>query len=268
MKERLDTLLLRKGLADSRQAAAASIMAGVVYVNGQREDKAGKKLNEDVEISVVQDICPYVGRGGLKLEGAAKEFGLDLHNNITVDIGASTGGFTDFMLKNGATKVYAIDVGYGQLDWKLRNDERVVNLERTNVRYLDTALITDSIDFISIDVSFISLKLVLPIAAEILKDGGSIVALVKPQFEAGKEQVGKGGIVKDPVIHRQVIQNVISYAEDNDLYAESLTKSPITGAKGNQEYLILLKKELSDTKSVITDNMIDDILNRKPKENS
>ena len=267
MKERLDTLLVKKGLFDSKAAAAASIMAGVVYVNGQREDKAGKKLDEDVDISVVQNICPYVGRGGLKLEGAAREFGFDLHNNVTVDIGASTGGFTDFMLKNGAKKVYAIDVGYGQLDWKLRNDDRVVNLERTNVRYLDTALIADPIDFISIDVSFISLKLVLPVASEIIKAGGQIVALVKPQFEAGKEQVGKGGIVKDPSIHKEVILRVCGYAKDNGLNPVDLTKSPITGAKGNQEYLILLKKETGSSDEMLTEQKIDEVINSLRKEN-
>jgi len=242
MKERLDTLLVKRGMFDSRHAAAASIMAGVISVEGRIEDKAGKKLDEHVEISIIQDICPYVGRGGLKLEGAIKHFGIDLHNKVSVDIGASTGGFTDFMLKNGAKKVYAVDVGYGQLDWKLRNDPRVVNLERTNVRYLDTSLIADSIDFISIDVSFISLKLVFPVAAEILSDKGRIVALIKPQFEAGREQVGKGGIVRDHEIHEEVIKKVISYAEKNGLNALDVMTSPIKGAKGNTEYFVLLEK--------------------------
>ena len=260
MKERLDVLLVNKGFFESRQAAAASVMAGVVYVNGQREDKAGKKFNDDVEVTITQDICPYVGRGGLKLEGAANKFGFDLHNNVAVDIGASTGGFTDFMLQNGAKKVYSIDVGYGQLDWKLRNDPRVVNLERTNIRHLDFALIEEPVDFISIDVSFISLKLVLPVATSLLGELGQIVALVKPQFEAGKSQVGKKGIVRDLNIHKEVIENVVFFAKENGLCAVDLTKSPITGAKGNQEYLILLKKQSDPRDLELTDDTIDKVI--------
>lgn len=263
MKERLDTILVNKGLFESRSAAAASIMAGVVFVNGIREDKAGKKFDindETLKISITKDICPYVGRGGLKLEGAVSEFGVSLHNNVTVDIGASTGGFTDFMLQNGASKVYAIDVGYGQLDWKLRNDERVVNLERTNIRHLDYDKVPEPIDFISIDVSFISLKLVLPVATKLLKNWGKIIALIKPQFEAGKNQVGKKGIVRDPAVHKEVINNVINYAKESDLYAVKITKSQITGTKGNQEYLILLKKELDKGETTLTEQIIDNII--------
>lgn len=262
MKERLDIILVNRGFFETRQAAAASIMAGVVNVNGQREDKAGKKLAEDVEITITKNICPYVGRGGLKLEGAAKEFHIDLHNKITVDIGASTGGFTDYMLQNGASKVYSIDVGYGQLDWKLRNDNRVVNLERTNIRHLDRTLIEEPVDFISIDVSFISLKLVLPVATLLLSNDGQIVALVKPQFEAGKNQVGKKGIVRDLNIHIEVIENVINYASENDLTAVDLIKSPITGAKGNQEYLIQLKKVLNENDNKVDLNKINDIVGK------
>lgn len=217
-------------------------MAGIVFVDGQKSDKAGNMIDEDSEIFVKENICPYVSRGGLKLEKTMKEFDLSMDGNVCMDIGASTGGFTDCMLQHGAVKVYAIDVGYGQLDYKLRIDERVVNMEKCNVRYLDTNLIEEPIDFISIDVSFISLKLIFPVATKVLKDDGEIVCLVKPQFEAGREQVGKKGIVKDPKVHTQVIKNVIEYARDNGLYPRGLTYSPVTGAKGNIEYLLCLSK--------------------------
>ena len=266
-KERLDILAVEKGLFKSRQAAAASIMAGVVYVNGQREDKAGKKLPEEVEITVKEDICPYVGRGGLKLAGAASAFGFDLHNKVTVDIGASTGGFTDFMLQNGASKVYSIDVGYGQLDWKLRNDNRVVNLERTNIRHLDTSLIEEPVDFISVDVSFISLKLVLPVASKILGEKGQIVALIKPQFEAGKNQVGKKGIVRDRAVHKEVIEKVIEYSNENGLKAVDLARSPITGAKGNIEYLVMLENYDHDEHKIVETGLIDDIVTMESEAN-
>lgn len=266
MKERLDVLLVKKGFFDSRHAASASVMAGVIFVNGQREDKAGKKFEENIDIEVAKDICPYVGRGGLKLEGAANEFSIDLHNNVTVDIGASTGGFTDYMLQNGAKKVYAIDVGYGQLDWKLRNDDRVVNLERTNVRHLDTSIIEEPIDFISIDVSFISLNKVLPVASKLLGEKGIIVALVKPQFEAGREQVGKKGIVRDLSVHNEVIHNVVNYGEENGLTATDLIKSPIKGAKGNQEYLILLKNQPEKDDIKLDSEKIDTVINSIDEE--
>lgn len=242
MKERLDILLVKKGLCPSREKAKASIMAGIVYVDGQKSDKAGNMVDEDAEIIVKSNICPYVSRGGLKLEKSMKEWDLNLENKVCMDIGASTGGFTDCMLQNGATKVYAIDVGYGQLDYKLRIDERVVNMEKCNVRYLDPETIAEPINFISIDVSFISLKLIFPVCAKVLADDGQIVCLVKPQFEAGREQVGKKGIVRDKNVHREVIENVIQYAADNGFYPVGLTFSPVTGAKGNIEYLLALSK--------------------------
>lgn len=244
MKERLDILLVNKGYFQSRERAKAAIMAGIVYIDGQKSDKAGNMIQTDAEIFVKDNLCPYVSRGGLKLEKSITEFQLNLKDKVCMDIGASTGGFTDCMLQNGATKVYAIDVGYGQLDWKLRNDQRVVNMEKCNVRYLDTDTIAEPIDFISIDVSFISLKLIFPVAAKVLAENGQIVCLVKPQFEAGREQVGKKGIVKDKKVHEEVIERVVNYAAENGLFVEGLTFSPVTGAKGNIEYLLsLCKKE-------------------------
>ncbi|HHU17751.1 MAG TPA: TlyA family RNA methyltransferase [Clostridiales bacterium] len=247
MKERLDTLLVSRGLFPSREKAKSAIMAGIIYVDGQRVDKAGTGVKEDAEIFVKENTCPYVGRGGLKLEKALKSFQLDLNGVIAVDIGASTGGFTDCMLKNGAAKVYAIDVGYGQLDWSLRNDPRVVNMEKVNIRYLDKERITEKVDFISIDVSFISLKLVFPIAVDLLSQEGNIICLVKPQFEAGREQVGKKGVIKDKMVHIEVLEKVIQYGEDNGLYPQGIDFSPMTGAKGNIEYLLLLNKILNPT---------------------
>ncbi len=247
LKERLDTLLVSRGLFSSREKAKSAIMAGIIYVDGQRVDKAGTGVKEDAEIFVKENTCPYVGRGGLKLEKALKSFQLDLNGVIAVDIGASTGGFTDCMLKNGAAKVYAIDVGYGQLDWSLRNDPRVVNMEKVNIRYLDKERITEKVDFISIDVSFISLKLVFPIAVDLLSQEGNIICLVKPQFEAGREQVGKKGVIKDKMVHIEVLEKVIQYGEDNGLYPQGIDFSPMTGAKGNIEYLLLLNKILNPT---------------------
>jgi 23S rRNA (cytidine1920-2'-O)/16S rRNA (cytidine1409-2'-O)-methyltransferase len=243
LKERLDVVLVNRGFFQSRERAKASIMAGIVYVDGMREDKAGTGVNPDADIYIKEDTYPYVSRGGLKLAKAISAFGLVLENSVAVDIGASTGGFTDCMLKNGARKVYSIDVGYGQLDWNLRNDPRVVNLEKVNIRYLEKDKIVESADFISIDVSFISLKLVFPVASELLSDEGKLVCLVKPQFEAGREQVGKKGIVRDQAVHKQVIENVIEYAKANGLYPQGLDFSPMTGAKGNIEYLLLLSKQ-------------------------
>ncbi|MEF9922574.1 MAG: TlyA family RNA methyltransferase [Anaerovoracaceae bacterium] len=242
LKERLDVLLVKKELYQSRERAKASIMAGIVYVDGKISDKAGNMVDEDSEIFIKENLCPYVSRGGLKLEKSMKEFDISLNDTVCMDIGASTGGFTDCMLQNGATKVYAIDVGYGQLDWKLRNDSRVVNMEKCNIRYLDFELIEEKIDFISIDVSFISLKLVFPVAAKLLSENGSLVCLVKPQFEAGREQVGKKGIVRDKNVHKEVINNVIEYALNSGLSPLGLTFSPVTGAKGNIEYLLHLSK--------------------------
>lgn len=243
LKDRLDVVLVEKGLFQSREKAKSAIMAGIVYVDGQRVDKAGTSVSDTSEFFVKEDICPYVSRGGLKLEKALGLFDFHLENAVCMDIGASTGGFTDCMLKKGAAKVFAIDVGYGQLDWKLRNDPRVVNMEKVNIRYLDFDTVDKDIDFISIDVSFISLKLVFPVAGKLLADTGSIVCLVKPQFEAGREQVGKKGIVRDIKVHKEVIRNVIDYAKNCGLYPQGLTFSPVTGAKGNIEYLLHLKKE-------------------------
>ncbi len=222
-------------------------MAGIVYVDGQRVDKAGTGIKDDAEIYIKEDACPYVSRGGLKLAKAIRSFDLKLEGLVAVDIGASTGGFTDCMLKNGAKKVYSIDVGYGQLDWGLRNDPRVINMEKVNIRYLDKEKIAEKADFISIDVSFISLKLVFPVAAELLAEDGKLVCLVKPQFEAGREQVGKKGIIRDKAVHMEVIENVIKYGAANGLYPQGLDFSPMTGAKGNIEYLLLFNKMDSGT---------------------
>ena len=243
MKKRLDVLLTEKNIFPSREKARASIMAGLIQVDGKMCDKPGTQVSEEADITVKENLCPYVSRGGLKLEKAIRLYDFSLKDAKCADIGASTGGFTDCMLMNGARQVYCIDVGYGQLDWKLRNDSRVVNMEKCNVRYLDVDVVGCDVDFISIDVSFISLKLVFPVAAKLLKDTGSLVCLVKPQFEAGRDQVGKKGIVRDPAVHREVIEKVMKYGEDNGLYAHGLTFSPVTGTKGNIEYLLYLKKE-------------------------
>lgn len=238
-------LLVERGLFPSREKAKASIMAGIVFVDGQRFDKAGTMIDTEAEITVKENICPYVSRGGLKLEKSLKTWNFDLRGATCMDIGASTGGFTDCMLKNGASKVYAVDVGYGQLDYKLRTDDRVVNMEKCNIRYIDKSLI-EPLDFISVDVSFISLKLIFPVAADMIKDGGKMVCLVKPQFEAGREQVGKKGIVRDAKVHVQVIENVIKYTIENKLNPVDLTYSPVTGAKGNIEYLLYIDGKLKD----------------------
>ena len=243
MKERLDVLLVKKGFYPSREKAKSAIMAGLVFVDGQISDKAGMSININCDITVKQDICPYVSRGGLKLEKAIDLFSIDLKDKVCMDVGASTGGFTDCMLMNGAAKVYAVDVGYGQLAWKLRSDSRVINIEKCNFRYFDQSQVDEEIDFMSMDVSFISLKLIFPMATKLLKDGGSILCLVKPQFEAGRQQVGKNGIVRDINVHVEVIEKVISYARENELIAKNLTFSPITGAKGNIEYLLYLNKQ-------------------------
>lgn len=247
LKERLDSLLVKLGHYESREKAKASIMAGLVYVDDKICDKAGTQVKATSKINIKQDLCPFVGRGGLKLKKAIEEFGVDLNNSVAMDVGASTGGFTDCMLQLGASKVYAVDVGYGQLHYRLRNDPRIVNMEKTNIRYLEKGSIEDELDFVSIDVSFISLGLVLPVVSSLLKEGACTVALVKPQFEAGKDQVGKGGIVKDRLVHAEVIKRVVSYGETNGLAAEKLTWSPIKGAKGNIEYLMLLKKHAGTT---------------------
>ena len=242
MKERLDVILVNNGLASSRDNAKRTIMAGLVTVDGIVETKSGQKFDLDSEFKVKDKLLKYVSRGGLKLEKAIQSFNIKLNGCYAVDMGASTGGFTDCMLMNGALKVYALDVGYGQLDYKLRVDPRVINMEKTNIRYLDTTLIEEPIDFISIDVSFISLRHMFPVASKILKDTGAVMCLIKPQFEAGREQVGKKGIVRDSKVHVEVIENVIGYASDNGLYPHGLDFSPVKGTKGNIEYLLYLRK--------------------------
>lgn len=236
-KTRLDVLLVERGLQETRQKAQATIMSGLVFVNNQKVDKVGTPVANDAEIEVRGNALKYVSRGGLKLEKAMTSFALTLDGCICGDIGASTGGFTDCMLQNGAKKVYAVDVGYGQLDWKLRNDERVVCMERTNARYLDHEQIPDELDFASIDVSFISLKLILPAVHNVLKAGGHVACLVKPQFEAGREKVGKKGVVRDPSVHLEVLQNFLIHAKESGFTVLDLTYSPIRGPEGNIEYL-------------------------------
>lgn len=241
-KKRADVLLYEKGLVDSREKAKRFIMEGVVYVGEIKVEKPGELYSDETEFTIKSNPLKYVSRGGLKLEKAIDYFKLDLADKICMDIGASTGGFTDCMLQNGAKKVYAVDVGYGQLDWKIRNDSRVVVLERTNIRKLDTEIIKDKIDFISIDVSFISLELVLPVAEKLLSEDGVIVALIKPQFEAGKGKVGKKGIIKDKSIHIDTINKVIDFSKTIGLYTRGLTYSPIKGTTGNIEFLIMLNR--------------------------
>ena len=244
-------------------------MAGIVSVNGQMTDKAGTPVSDDCVIDIKENLCPFVGRGGLKLAKAIDEFNLNVNDKIALDIGASTGGFTDCMLQNGAKKVYAIDVGYGLLDYSLRNNPQVVNIEKTNIRYLDFDLILDPIDFIGIDVSFISLALVLPIASKLLENDGEMICLVKPQFEAGKDQVGKGGIVRDKSIHIQVIEKVISSGKEQNLSLKGLTYSPVKGAKGNIEYLLLFtKSEVAALEVDVSDVVVkaQESLNLKKKE--
>lgn len=242
MKERLDVLLKEKHLFESRENARIAIMEGLVYVDGAISDKPGTKIDVESEIEIRGDLCPYVGRGGLKLEKAIREFHLSLNGKTCMDVGASTGGFTDCMLAKGASHVYSIDVGYGQLAWKLRNDPRVTNIEKCNFRYFDKEELYEKIDFISIDVSFISLAIILPVAYRYLCKSGEIVCLVKPQFEAGKNEVGKNGVVRDSKVHESVLRKVISLAERINLYPKDITFSPITGAKGNIEYLLYLSK--------------------------
>lgn len=258
-KERLDVLLVNRGLAESREKAKATIMAGLVFVKQQRVDKAGTKFPLDVEIEVKGNPIPYVGRGGLKLEKAMETFPLTLTGATMMDIGASTGGFTDCALQHGAVKVFAVDVGYGQLAWKLRTDERVVNMERTNIRNVTVDDIGAPVDFISIDVSFISLLKIMPAVVPLVKEGGSLVTLIKPQFEAGREHVGKGGIVRDVQVHRDVLQRVITGIAAAGLSPLGLTFSPIKGADGNIEYLLYSKKE-SPSHTEVTLERIEDIV--------
>ncbi|MBQ4119733.1 MAG: TlyA family RNA methyltransferase [Clostridia bacterium] len=250
-KIRLDLALVENGFAESREKAKALIMAGIVYVNNQKSDKAGNMLKPDDIIEVRGETLKYVSRGGLKLEKAVEVFDFSLQNTICADIGASTGGFTDCMLQNGAKKVYAIDVGYGQLAWKLRTDERVVNLERTNFRYVTNKEIPEELDFASVDVSFISLSLILPVMRTLLKDSGQAVCLIKPQFEAGKENVGKKGVVRDKKVHIAVIEKIIELLKENNFTLLGLDFSPVKGPEGNIEYLCHIKK--TDAYEILTE---------------
>ena len=255
MKERLDVLLVNRNLAESREKAKAIIMSGIVYVDGQKEDKAGTMFEDTVSVEVRGHTLAYVSRGGLKLEKAMTHFGVTLNGKICMDVGASTGGFTDCMLQNGAVKVYSVDVGHGQLAWKLRNDERVVCMEKTNIRYVTPEDIPDRIQFASIDVSFISLTKVLGPVKELLTEDGQIVCLVKPQFEAGREKVGKKGVVREKSTHLEVIESVIAFAKSIGFGILNLEFSPIKGPEGNIEYLLYLQNhpELADEKGVEID---------------
>lgn len=244
-KERIDVLLVEKLGVESREKAQKTIMAGIVYVNNNKVDKPGTKVDCEADIEIRGNALPYVSRGGLKLEKAIDSYGLDLSGKRCMDIGASTGGFTDCMLQNGASHVYSVDVGYGQLDWKLRNDDRVTNMERTNIRYVTLNEIGTELDFISIDVSFISLRLVLPVASALLKVGGQIVFLIKPQFEAGREHMKKSGVVRDRRIHEEVIDHVLAYAEEAGISVSNVTFSPIKGPKGNIEFLAFGEKKIT-----------------------
>ena len=251
MKKRLDVLLVERGLATSREKAKAMIMAGEVLVDNEREDKAGSMFPEEVEIVLKGKPLPYVSRGGLKLEKAMKNFDLTLDGKVCMDVGASTGGFTDCMLQNGAVKVYAVDVGYGQLAWSLRTDARVVNMERTNIRYVTPEDLAEPIEFFSVDVSFISLHHIFPVAQRITTPDAMGVCLVKPQFEAGREKVGKNGVVRDPAVHREVLHNAMSYAAENGFVVRGLDYSPVKGPEGNIEYLMFVQK--SDQPAVLDD---------------
>ena len=256
MKKRLDVLLVERRLADSREKAKAIIMTGNVFVNGQREDKAGTTFDEEkAQIEIKGHTMKYVSRGGYKLEKAIDVFGVDVKDKVCMDIGSSTGGFTDCMLQNGAVKVFAVDVGRGQLDWKLRQDERVVSMEKTNIRYVTPEDIGEPIGFASVDVSFISLGLVLPAARNLLTEDGRMVCLIKPQFEAGREKVGKKGVVRDKAVHIEVIEKVMTIADGLHFKVLGLDYSPIKGPEGNIEYLIYIEKQPED--AVLTHEPID-----------
>lgn len=238
MKLRLDQLLYKKGITESRQKARALILEGKVIVNGQKIEKPGTLVEETAEITISGEALPYVSRGGLKLESALKEFSVDVKDKVAMDIGAGTGGFTDCLLQHGAKRVYAVDVGYGQLAWKLRTDPRVIPIERTNIRYMPREKIPEEIDIATVDVSFISLKLVIPKVLEFLKPRGEIIALIKPQFEVGKDEVDRGGVIKDPEKRKKVVQEIKNFFESLNLKVTGIIQSPIAGQKGNIEYLI------------------------------
>lgn len=245
-KERLDIILTERNMFPSREKAKASIMAGLIYVDGQRVDKPGTPVDREAEITIKESLCPYVSRGGLKLEKALALYGFSLKDSVAVDIGASTGGFTDCMLKNGARKVFAIDVGYGQLAWKIRSDPRVVVMERTNIRYVTPENLGEALDLSVVDVSFISLRIVLPAIQRLLKPTGQVLCLIKPQFEAGKENVGKKGVVRDPAVHEQVLRDFVALATELGFTLRNLTFSPVKGPEGNIEFLGHLCMEPGD----------------------
>jgi 23S rRNA (cytidine1920-2'-O)/16S rRNA (cytidine1409-2'-O)-methyltransferase len=255
VKERLDVLLFNNGFVPSREKAKTLIMTGNVFVDGQREDKPGTKIDIESNITVKTNPNPYVSRGGLKLEKAMKQFDIELSNKICMDVGASTGGFTDCMLQNGASKVYSVDVGYGQFAWKLRQDERVVCMEKTNIRYVTKEQIPEELDFVSIDVSFISLSKVLLPVQSLMKEGGQCVCLIKPQFEAGREKVGKKGVVREKSTHKEVIINVLEFVIHNGFTYMNIDFSPIKGPEGNIEYLLYLKKTVLEEKIVDIDEI-------------
>lgn len=259
-KERLDVLLVQRHLVESREKAKTMIMTGNVFVNNQREDKAGTKVPIEAEIYIKNNPLPYVSRGGLKLEKAINEFGVKLEGKVCSDVGASTGGFTDCMLQNGAVKVFSIDVGYGQLAWKLRNDPRVVCMEKTNVRYLKPEDVGEPVDFVSIDVSFISLAKIFDAVLGILSDQGEVVCLIKPQFEAGREKVGKKGVVRDAKVHHEVIMNVTDMVMEKGLQIKELGFSPIKGPEGNIEYLLYVSKVGHGFSKEERDQLVDEIV--------
>ena len=245
-KKRLDVMMVERGLAESREKAKAIIMSGIVYVDNEKEDKAGSTFAEEVQIEVRGKTLAYVSRGGLKLEKAMQVFPIKLSGKVCMDVGASTGGFTDCMLQNGAVKVYSVDVGHGQLAWKLRQDERVVCMEKTNIRYVKLEDIEEPVSFASVDVSFISLSKVLPPLRELLAENGEVVCLIKPQFEAGREKVGKKGVVRDRKVHEEVIRDVLGFADANGFEVLGLDYSPVKGPEGNIEYLMHIRKTVLD----------------------
>lgn len=259
-KERLDILLVEKGICESREKAKTNIMAGLVFVDGQRVDKAGEKVKVDADIVFKGEKLKYVSRGGLKLEKAMNTFGINLAGKVCMDIGASTGGFTDCMLQNDASKVFAVDVGYGQFAWKLRTDERVVCMEKTNIRYVTPQDIGVALDFASIDVSFISLRTIMPAVKELLAENGEVVALIKPQFEAGRDKVGKKGVVREKSVHLEVINTIINFLLENDFNVLGLSYSPIKGPEGNREYLVYFTRD-KERESSFELSQIDDIVN-------
>ncbi len=257
-KERLDVLLVEQGFFDSRENAKRHIMAGIILVNDVPVDKAGTKIPVDAKLRIKGHVMPYVGRGGYKLEKALKTFSIDLKGKVMADIGASTGGFTDCALQNGVSKVFAIDVGTNQLDWKLRSNPQVVNLEKTNIKIVNEEMLGEEVDFVSSDVSFISVTKIIPAVKSIMKKDGSVVILIKPQFEAGKEKVGKGGIIRDPSTHEEVIRTTLEYFESEGLYCNGLTSSPIKGGSGNIEFLAWLK--YIEPEFRINDGVIHDVV--------